>query len=372
MRYRNTLLSLPVLLTPSLAAAGAISRRFLNSVNPLNSVLLFDAPAYQSAENSSTWTATFRAFAYLNQIDLSPLTSALTSALEAVGVEVGDKLNVLEERTKLFGAVASGGKKIDLNINGCSAEVKLVKTAGIPDLGMLEKSVELGTCGGDAFKAKVDLMSLDSRDFEAAVFPSAPDGFGIISDIDDTIKISHVLDKVLALKTIFLEDTKPTETFPELYSALEKSLDGPQFIYLSGSPFQLYPMLKQFVAKNYPAGPILLQNLTLVDIPGLIEFVQGATQEYKNEGIDRIHSWYPEKKWFAIGDSTQKDPEVYGDAFRKYGADWIKCIWIREVDGGNNTDARFAEAFGEVPADRWRVIKNATEVMHVDVKGGSC
>jgi phosphatidate phosphatase APP1 len=104
---------------------------------------------------------------------------------------------------------------------------------------------------------------------------------------------------------------------PELYASLAKSLNGPQFIYVSGSPFQLYPFLNDFIDKAYSAskGPILLQNLTLVDIPGLLDFAKSdGVQEYKVSMIERINGMYPSKKFLAVGDSTQKDPETYGEA----------------------------------------------------------
>lgn len=104
---------------------------------------------------------------------------------------------------------------------------------------------------------------------------------------------------------------------PALYSSLAKSLNDPQFIYVSGSPFQLYPFLNDFIDTTYSAskGPILLQNLTLIDIPGLLDFAaSNGVQEYKVSMIDRIHGMYPNKKFLAVGDSTQKDPETYAEA----------------------------------------------------------
>lgn len=104
---------------------------------------------------------------------------------------------------------------------------------------------------------------------------------------------------------------------PELYASLVKSLDSPQFIYVSGSPFQLYPFLNDFIDTAFSAskGPILLQNLTLVDIQGLLNFAgSNGVQEYKLSMIDRIHGMYPNKRFLAVGDSTQKDPETYGEA----------------------------------------------------------
>lgn len=136
-------------------------------------------------------------------------------------------------------------------------------------------------------------------------------------DIDDTVKISNVLDKLALAKTTLLDDPEPVAGMPELYASLAKSLNDPQFVYVSGSPFQLYPFLKNFIDTTFSAskGPILLQNLTLIDIPGVLDFANSnGVQEYKVSMIERINGMYPNKKFLAVGDSTQKDPETYGEA----------------------------------------------------------
>ena len=85
-----------------------------------------------------------------------------------------------------------------------------------------------------------------------------------------------------------------------------------------------------------------------------------------------MHSWYPNKRQILIGDSTQEDPEAYGAAFGEFGADWIGCIWIRAVDGSDNSDARFEDAFETVPRDKWRVFTDpiADRLADIDVVGG--
>jgi len=107
---------------------------------------------------------------------------------------------------------------------------------------------------------------------------------------------------------------------PDLYSSLASSLSDPQFIYISGSPYQLYPLLSSFIASSFPTeaqGPIFLKNLTLTDIGSIVDFIGGgeATLNYKVEQIDRIQAMYPNKKFLAIGDSTEEDPEIYAEAY---------------------------------------------------------
>ena len=100
---------------------------------------------------------------------------------------------------------------------------------------------------------------------------------------------------------------------PELYAKLKNTLKA-SFFYVSGSPFQLYPSMQPFINANFPGGPILMKNLT-VSIDSLQNFIDtSATQAFKLSMIQRIKSFYPKKSFLLIGDSTEKDPETYGEA----------------------------------------------------------
>jgi phosphatidate phosphatase APP1 len=136
--------------------------------------------------------------------------------------------------------------------------------------------------------------------------------------VDDTIKVSNVLDKIQLVKNTFFEDPQAVAGMPELYASLATSLNSPQFVYISGSPFQLYPFLRGFLQDSFSAspGPLLLKNLTLTDIGSLVDFIGGgdATFDYKTEMIQRVQSQYPAKSFLAIGDSTEEDPEIYANA----------------------------------------------------------
>jgi hypothetical protein len=220
-------------------------------------------------------------------------------------------------------------------------QVVLKDTSGLPDLGLMLQNVDLtAPCAGSISTRQQSLTAnvqfngfLDNRQASATIFPSPPNGFGIISgqfnaiirslltltryppDVDDTIKISNVLDKIELLKKTFLDDPEPVSGMPELYAKLNQDLNDPAFFYVTGSPFQLFPFLRGFISSTYPPGPILPKNLTFIDIPGAIEaFSSDNTLEFKLEMIDRINSFYPQKRFLAIGDSTEKDPEIYGEA----------------------------------------------------------
>jgi len=100
---------------------------------------------------------------------------------------------------------------------------------------------------------------------------------------------------------------------PELYSRLRQLLDpSAPFFYLSASPYNLYPFLREFRDTYYPHGQLILRDSSWMTISGLLSSLTLGTEKYKVDRIKKIQQWLPRRKMICIGDSTQSDPEAYG------------------------------------------------------------
>nr|POE93292.1 phosphatidate phosphatase app1 [Quercus suber] len=148
---------------------------------------------------------------------------------------------------------------------------------------------------------------------------------------------------------------------PELYAHMDTTLQKPAFFYLSASPYNLYPFLRHFRDAHFPQGTMILRDASWQNIGGLIASLNIGTQEYKVDRITKIHAWLPHRKFICIGDSTQTDPEAYGEAMRRYPG-WIKAVFIRKVSGiahmdeaKKNAPERFEKAFEGLERKRWHV-----------------
>lgn len=58
--------------------------------------------------------------------------------------------------------------------------------------------------------------------------------------------------------------------------------------------------------------------------------------------------------------------------FRKYGGNFIKCIWIRKVEGADNSPERFDAAFRGVDQGRFRTFDDPKELVGIDIARGEC
>lgn len=156
--------------------------RIFETISTRDTALLFDAPAFQDPKNPNNLIASFRIFAFKNLIDASDVVDDLVSFIESFGITIGNSLSILEDHARLLGAIGLPWKEVPVKVSGCSVEALLDETEFLPNLGMLERNVNIGTCAkSSALNALVDLEAPDTRKFEAVVFPSPPDGFGIIS-----------------------------------------------------------------------------------------------------------------------------------------------------------------------------------------------
>ncbi|MCJ1311430.1 hypothetical protein MMC25_005101 [Agyrium rufum] len=196
-----------------------------------------------------------------------------------------------------------------------------------------------------------------------------PEGWAVVSDIDDSIKITMTSSPIGILKSTFVDDPVPIKGMPELYKHVQETL-SPAWFYLSASPYNLYQFLRPFLHEHYPKGTIILRDANWLNLSGFLQSLTQGTQAYKDSRMEKVQSWLPKRKMLCVGDSTQSDPEVYGDMYRKFGPDWVKRVFIRKVTGiselhetDKNEPSRFEKAFEGVPKEVWTVFEDPSELM---------
>lgn len=152
--------------------------------------------------------------------------------------------------------------------------------------------------------------------------PGSDAAFGIISDIDDTILETGVQRVSSMVRTTFTGTARTRNPFPGA-AALYRDLAGaanPVF-YVSSSPWNLHSFLVAFLRhRDFPIGPLLLRDL-LGDRHGRAE---------KRERIDEVLALHPGLPFVLIGDSGERDPEVYADVVRRHPGR-VLAVYIREV-----------------------------------------
>ncbi|MDF9796830.1 phosphatidate phosphatase APP1 [Catalinimonas alkaloidigena] len=157
--------------------------------------------------------------------------------------------------------------------------------------------------------------------------------YGVISDVDDTILVSRSSDLIKKAQLTFFNNARtrtPFKGVSAFYQSLYAGSDGKQhnpIFYVSSSPWNLYELLEYFCeVHEIPKGPFLLRGIGI----DKDTFIKSGHGKHKIIQITTLFLLYPDMQFILIGDSGQKDPEIYEFLSRKYPSH-IKAIYIRDV-----------------------------------------
>lgn len=165
------------------------------------------------------------------------------------------------------------------------------------------------------------------------------EGLSVVSDIDDTIKVTLVPgDKDEVLRRTLCEDF---ESAPGMAQKYVQEWGHASFHYVSGGPWQLYRPLFDYLvggAGGFPEGTFHLtyhpKNFLAEDTREiLIETVVGslgATFAHKVKEISKLLTRLPGREFILVGDSGEVDPEVYRHVTTEFPGR-VREVWIRDV-----------------------------------------
>jgi phosphatidate phosphatase APP1 len=165
-------------------------------------------------------------------------------------------------------------------------------------------------------------------------------GLSVISDIDDTIKITDIpAGESVVLMNTFFRNFVAVPCMADIYRTFGKEV---AFHYVSGAPWQMYSPLSMFLFSKsigFPRGSFHMKNVrtnpfeseTYQDLWILIASgSQESTFAQKIFQINILMKNFPARKFILIGDSGERDPEV----FRKINENFpgqVQEIRIRDV-----------------------------------------
>ena len=199
----------------------------------------------------------------------------------------------------------------------------------------------------------------DKRLFRGRIFPVEAEGVSVISDIDDTIKITEVRDRKATLRNTFMREFEPVPGMAQVYLTATNE-PNVSFHYVSASPWQLYEPLAGLVTSNgFPAGTFELKEFRWKTRSFFSLFAN--PEKYKPGVIEPLLKQFPKRTFILIGDSGERDPEVYGALARKF-PEQILRILIRDVTSESSDAVRYQKAFRDVPPEKWQVFRETSEI----------
>jgi phosphatidate phosphatase APP1 len=164
------------------------------------------------------------------------------------------------------------------------------------------------------------------------IVPSPDAEFGIISDVDDTVLRTDVVNLTAMARNTFLKNSRtrlPFEGAAAFYDALRrgKGKTYNPIYYVTSSAWNLYDLIVDFfVVRSIPLGPLFMVNLGLTED----HFLTPGHHQHKLSAIQTLLDSHPTLPFILIGDSGQKDPEIYLEAIQN-NPGRILAVYIRDV-----------------------------------------
>lgn len=165
------------------------------------------------------------------------------------------------------------------------------------------------------------------------LIPPSDATFGVISDVDDTVVLTHATSLLKMARMVFLKNARSRLPFPGVaafYQALRAGAKGDganPIFYVSSSAWNIYDLLIDFLElNNIPNGPLLLADYGLDQT----SFPFASHDTHKITRIEQILATYPNLTFILIGDSGQRDRAIYQRVNKDYPGR-ILAIYIRDV-----------------------------------------
>ena len=267
------------------------------------------------------------------------------------------------ERVRLFLTDSEGGKLVPITVTTpLTDEPRSLGLPVTPPSGRTSARLNIPA----PLQADAEWIAFEARGpsktFRGRALLVPEEGVSVVSDIDDTIKHTHVLDRREMLLNTFTRPFAAVPGMADLYRRTHGiSGTNTRFHYVSGGPHQLWPMIERFLQDEaYPDGSVHMRSINWrVEVFG----ESMGTLGHKLTTIAGLIRDFPRRRFVLVGDSGERDPEIYGQIAREFPTQ-VAGVHIRDVTGEPRDGLRYTEAFRGVPAGLWSLF---TEPETVDL-----
>lgn len=311
------------------------SEKHIYSNLKIDETIQFITGAAWLDEAAGVWNVPVRVWVF--ELENSRVRKKLiaTTLNKKYGLSVTEKTQEnFDRRVNYIIADNERGKKIVIEIAGKTWLLNKTDPRGHSET-LIQLPVSEVPAGQALIEYRAILPEKDVRQFVGHSLLILPQGVSILSDIDDTVKISEVTDHAKLFDNTFYQDFIAVPGMSEIYNHLAKQ--GASLHFVSSSPWQLYPELNAFLDREaFPARSLSLKTVRFKDRSFFNLFKSG--DETKPEQIEPLFQRFPKRQFILIGDSGEEDAKVYSYFLGKY-PDQVKAAFIRELDSDQTADS---------------------------------
>ncbi|KAI9799425.1 MAG: hypothetical protein M1825_004525 [Sarcosagium campestre] len=233
------------------------------------------------------------------------------------------------------------------------------------------KNVSDGDTGLKAGNATSNIQRLnvyangtDSGNATAYLVPS--EGFTVISDIDDILRITKIYQPKEGLLNSFARPFVKWKNMPDIYANWSRSIPDFHFHYLTTTPEQVTRNYMQFIYQTYPGGSFDTRPLNFSDV--------SATLAIRKFLLTKILDTFPRRKFILVADTSNSDvmsdyPQLAIDR-----PDQVLCILLRNTSATDPGD-RFpynTKGFKGLDQKKYMFFRVPDDLANLDIVNGQC
>ncbi len=272
---------------------------------------------------------------------------------------------IFRDRIRPFTANALKGRSITIRVGGFEIELsKKSKRNGHFSANFflaqdqVDSLVEEGAITNRMLNFELVLNEWDERLIMGQAHLLFPEGESVISDVDDTIKNTNVGNRKELLKNTFLREFQAIDGMADLFQNWKNN--GTDFHFVSASPWQLINPLCQLLDDHqFPAGTFNLRTFRWRD--QVFKRVVSEKWVGKAKVIRKFIERFPNRTYVLIGDSVERDPELYAHLAEKFD-NQIKAIYIRQVPGFEMNESRIGKIQSQINGTRFVTYESSADL----------
>ena len=337
------------LIAKTLNAVGILQDKQVSNLKRDEELVFFNTTAWLN-EETKEWHLPIHGWVYEPQSSWALRTFVAELLDRKYGLKADHRnREVFKKRFNLFTVDNERSKRIIIDFQGQLYE--LPKSA--PN-GQFEGIIRLPASSVTSIKQDVTTFSAvlkdsDQREFSGSVCFVQPRGVSVISDIDDTVKLSYINDKKRMFEATFFNAFQPVKGMADLYR--KWSDQGAKFHFVSSSPWQLYEPINEFIREHsFPWASYSLKKIRIKDETFLNLFKSGLVT--KPIAIRSIMDRYPNRKFILVGDSGEQDAQAYAKIAKEYPGQIIKIL-IRNVHADPTLNEQYEPVFEGLGRRLW-------------------
>jgi hypothetical protein len=212
---------------------------------------------------------------------------------------------------------------------------------------------------------KLDVFAKGSKIGNATAYLVPPEGFTIISDIDDILRVTKIFLPKQGILNTFAKPFVPWLNMPDIYSKWASTIPNLHFHYLTTTPEQGTRPYMHFIFNTYPLGSFDTRPLNFSNIK--------ETVHIRKFLLTKIFETFPKRKFILMADTSNPDVmKAYPEMAMEH-PEQVQCIFLRNTSATDKDYIPYdTSRFKTIDQKKYMFFITPDDLSGVDLVGGNC